>query len=226
LCRQLSLSKNRPSPAMKRPFSFVGILACAFSLVAQDASSLEEAQEAKGEPLAVQLWSLRSMGGLAERLESVREAGISAVEIEGTYGLSAGALKSLLDSYGMGGVGMHVEWNELRTNLGGLIAFSEGIGNRVIVLPWLGWDEFPTDSSGWFTLGRELGKLAEQAQSAGMTLVYHNHAVEMQEFEGKTALELLFEGAGRGGGGIGQWSLGLGCDFTSCYEGRSEVVYH
>src|SRR5690606_4028784 len=51
-------------------------------------------------------------------------------------------------------------------------------------------------AEGWRALGRELGDLARRLQAMDMQLAYHNHDFELVEFDGRTALDLIFEGAG------------------------------
>lgn len=51
-------------------------------------------------------------------------------------------------------------------------------------------------AAGWRALGREMGELAQRLEGQGIQLGYHNHDWELAPKEGgKTALDLLFEGA-------------------------------
>jgi len=149
-------------------------------------------------PVAVQMWTVRSLPTLEDQLKAVQAAGISAVEIVDTHGLSAEDLKVLLDQYSIEVVAMHLHTpiSELGNNFDALVAANRTLGNDKIVSPWLPPEERPTDAAGWIAIGEMLGEAARKAEAAGLVLAWHNHDFEMVEFDGKTALDLLFEAAG------------------------------
>lgn len=145
-------------------------------------------------PIAVQLFTMRDAGTIEERLAAVQRAGIKYVETAGSLGATGEEARALLDTYGIGAISAHVGLDELRGNLEGVIAYNQAIGNNTIVVPNVA--ARPEDAAGWATLGTELGGIAEKLDDAGMRLAYHNHNWELEEFEGKTALEILLGAAG------------------------------
>jgi sugar phosphate isomerase/epimerase len=149
-------------------------------------------------PVAVQMYTLRHVASLDEQLKIVHDAGVRAVETVGTQNVSASELKRLLDTYSIRVISSHVQLADLRADLDGVVAFQQAIGNTVLVVPYLGEQERPTDAAGWTALGEELAGISERLQARGMTLVYHNHDFELVDFAGRTGLELLFEAAGPG----------------------------
>lgn len=152
--------------------------------------------DAQAKPIAVQMYTLRNVASLEEQLKIVHDAGIHAVETVGTQNASAADLKRLLDKYSIQVVSTHVQLSDLRSDLDKVVAFNKSIGNSVLVVPYLKKEERPTDAAGWTALGKELGEISKQVQAKGMTLAYHNHDFEIVDFNGKTGLELMFEGAG------------------------------
>ncbi|QWF16587.1 sugar phosphate isomerase/epimerase family protein [Lysobacter capsici] len=147
-------------------------------------------------PIAVQMYTLRNIASLDEQLKIVHDAGIHAVETVGTQNVSATDLKQLLDKYSIQVVSTHAQLSDLRSDLDKVVAFNKSIGNTTLVVPYLKKEERPTDAAGWTALGKELGKMSKKVQAKGMTLAYHNHDFEIVDFNGKTGLELMFEGAG------------------------------
>ena len=147
-------------------------------------------------PIAVQMYTLRSIEPLEQRLKAVHEAGARAVELVGTQDVTAAELGQLLERYSIRPVSAHVALADLRADLDAVVAFHRAIGNDVLVVPYLQEAERPADAAGWRALGAELGALATRLQPKGMRLAYHNHEFELVEFDGVTALELLFEAAG------------------------------
>lgn len=150
----------------------------------------------KAQPIAVQMYTLRNVPSLDERLKIVHDAGIHAVETVGTQDVTAAELKKLLDHYQIKPVSTHAALADLRKDLDGVVAFNRAIGNTTLVVPYLPDDQRPRDAAGWTALGEEIGELSKRVQAQGMTLAYHNHDFELVDFGGKTGLDLLFEAAG------------------------------
>ncbi|AWH16839.1 xylose isomerase [Stenotrophomonas sp. ZAC14D2_NAIMI4_7] len=147
-------------------------------------------------PIAVQMYTLRNAGTLDQQLKIVHDAGVHAVETVGTQDVSAAELKQLLDKYGIKAISSHTALADLRNDLDNVVAFNRAIGNTTLVVPYLDSKDRPSDAAGWTALGQELGRIAKQVQAQGMRLAYHNHDFELVDFDGRTALELLFEAAG------------------------------
>jgi len=144
-------------------------------------------------PIAVQMYTLRSLASLEEQVKAVYAAGVTAVETVSTQGVSAEALNVLFRRYSIKPISMHVSLGALRgDDFDALVAFNKEIGNRLLVVPQV---STPTDAAGWRALGRDLGEAAERVAAAGLTLAYHNHDFEFVEFDGKTGFDLLFEAA-------------------------------
>jgi sugar phosphate isomerase/epimerase len=145
-------------------------------------------------PLAVQLYSLRKMPeSLDERLGKVAAAGYRGVETIGDHDLSAGALQELLDKHNLQAISSHVGFEPLEKDVDKWIAFNQAIGNQVIVIPYLAEELRPKDAAGWAALGERFGKLGKRISEAGMRLLYHNHAFEMVETDGKLMIEWLLD---------------------------------
>lgn len=167
------------------------ILAGVNSVAAQDAA-------AEGEtalPIAVQMYTLRNSGSVDDQLAIVQDAGVSAVELVGTQDMSANDLSELLDSHGIEAISAHVQLDALRANIEAVIAFNKAVGNAVVTVPYLAEGARPTDAEGWTALGEELEELAGRLEAEDITLAYHNHDFEMEEFDGRTALEVMLDAA-------------------------------
>jgi len=178
---------------MNTPVRTTATLALLF-LVALPAFARDAA--APQPPIAVQMYTLRDAGTLDQQLKIVHDAGVGAVETVGTQNVSAAELKRLLDRHSIKAISSHVQLDELRKDLDGVVAFNRSIGNTVLVVPYLDEKARPTDAAGWTALGQELGRIATRARAGGMRLAYHNHDFELVDFDGRTGLELLFAAAG------------------------------
>lgn len=152
---------------------------------------------AEGElPVALQMYSLRTYGSVEggvfeEQLALAADAGYGWIETVGTHDLSAEEMNALLQKYDLNVASTHVGMDMLRDGLDELIAFNEAVGNTNIVMPYAEAE----DAAGWQALGAELGEIGARLREAGMTLAYHNHAHEMEELDGKLAIDHLLDAA-------------------------------
>lgn len=160
------------------------------------ASTQAAAVPATTKPIAVQMYTLRDIPSLENRLKVVHDAGARAIETVGTQDVTAPELKALLQKYGIEVIASHVQLADLQKDPAAVVAFNRAIGNDVLVVPWLDAADRPKDAAGWTALGKELGAMATTLKTDGMTLAYHNHDFELVDFDGKTGLELLFDAAG------------------------------
>lgn len=147
-------------------------------------------------PIAVQLYSLRNVDmPFDELLGEVAAIGYTGVETVGDHGLSADEMNEILEKHGLQAVSAHVQLSALESDFDGVAAFHKAIGNYTLIVPFLAPDDRGTDSTGWTTLGQRLDAIGQQARAAGMRLLYHNHAFEMEQVEDKLAIDWLMDGA-------------------------------
>lgn len=146
-------------------------------------------------PIAVQMYTLRDYGSFEEQLQLAADSGYANVETVGTHDLSAEEMNALLDETGLSVVSAHFDLNTLRTDLEGVVAFNEAIGNTNIVMPYLGEEDRPQDAAGWQELGAELNDIGAQLRESGIQLAYHNHDFEMEEIDGELIIDHILNAA-------------------------------
>lgn len=182
---------------MAYTFTLRGLLASASLALALTATgAMAQDRVAADLPIAAQMYTLRDHGTLDEQLAAVQAAGVTAVETVGMQETDAETLKAALDAHGITAISTHAQLADLRADLDAVVAFNKAIGNNVIVVPYLQEEERPTDVAGWQALGTELAGISDKLKAQDMVLAYHNHDFEMAQFDGRTALEIMFEAAG------------------------------
>lgn len=157
------------------------------------------AQEPEGLPISAQLYTVRNVGTLDQQLATIAGAGIRYVEpfrFAGMTDAPAAEFKALLDKHGLKVSGMHINLGAIAEETDSLVAFNKAIGNTRLIVPALPGSITPKDKEGWQAMGRVFGILAATLKPKGMQLGFHNHTVEMEVFDGRTALEWFAEAAG------------------------------
>ena len=124
----------------------------------------------------IQLYSCRDFmeKDMAYTLKKVAEIGYKYVEFAGFFGSCAEEIKAMLDENGLMLCGTHSSLNDLERDFEGTVKYHKIIGNTNYIIPGL-----PTRTV------EEVDKAIEQLNrfqpmlaAEGITLGYHNHAVE------------------------------------------------
>jgi sugar phosphate isomerase/epimerase len=156
-----------------------------------------QGQTAGGLPLSAQLFTARSAGDVDAQLAVVEQAGFRHVELFRFYGMPetpAGELKATLAKHHLSVSGFHIMLGDITVKH--IVEYNKAIGNTRIIIPAFSEQQTPATKEGWIALGRTVGILSNAFKAEGMQIGFHNHAKEMQLFDGKTGFEWFFEGAG------------------------------
>ncbi|MGX7031459.1 sugar phosphate isomerase/epimerase family protein [Vagococcus zengguangii] len=130
---------------------------------------------------ALQLWSVKEacVENFAKTLCEVADMGYEGIEFAGYYDMPAEALRELLEELKLEVAGSHIPIERLRESFDDVVAYEKTIGNQRIVVPWLQHET--TDE--WLAAFEELTMFQEKLAARDMTLIYHNHAHELLDFE-------------------------------------------
>ena len=118
-------------------------------------------------------------------LEKIAQIGYDGVEFLGFFGCKPSDIRNKLDSCGLTAIGDHVAFDEFIENTDKIIDERKEIGCGYI-----------TVGAPKKHLGQSPGinRLGEKMNAAGMKLLFHNHAEELQICEnGKSILENIFD---------------------------------
>jgi len=146
-------------------------------------------------PIALQMYTLRDDAekDFAGTIRKVAEIGYAAVELAGHGGLSVQELSGLLADNHLKVAGSHIALEVLESDLPKVIEENLALGNRHIVIPYLGEDRRRT-AEDYKKVAETLNKYGESLQSSGMTLCYHNHDFEFQPLDnGQLGEDILLE---------------------------------
>jgi len=142
-------------------------------------------------PIALQLYTVRDM--LEEDFKGVcrqlAEAGYKGFEFAGNYGGMAPAeLADFLAELGVKCAGFHTSLDLISQPGSELYAYAEALECPYVTTSLAGEVE-----SNWLPTIERVKEVAHIAKANGLQFTYHNHASELQEIDGKYALDLLYE---------------------------------
>ena len=126
-------------------------------------------------------------------IEKLSEIGYDGIEFFGFFGHTPSDIKRKLDSCRISAIGNHVPFDEFVSSTDTVIADHKELGCKYIsILPPCA-DGFPGGCNYSSTLN-SLRLIGEKMNKAGMTLLYHNHAEELQSsYNGKSYLHNIMD---------------------------------
>lgn len=150
----------------------------------------------KIEQVAVILYTLRDFcktpADLAKTLKKVRDIGYTAVQVSGIGKVPAADLNKMLADNGLTCCATHENGDEIRHETEKVIDFLQELGCTYTAYPFpMGIDLAKKED--WTALIQDLDKAGEKMAAAGITLCYHNHHQEFVQFDGKTALQRIYD---------------------------------
>jgi sugar phosphate isomerase/epimerase len=148
--------------------------------------------------IAAQLFTLRehckTPADIAATLKRVRAIGYEAVQVSGIGPIEPADLRRILDGEGLIACATHEGGDMLLDRTEQAMDKLRALGCKMTAYPYPGGVDL-TVLEQVQTLARRLDEAGRKFAAAGMTLAYHNHAVEFTRLQGKTALEWILETA-------------------------------
>ncbi len=152
----------------------------------------------KIEQVAVILYTLRDFcktpADIAKTLKKVSDIGYTSVQVSGVGEIAEEELNKMLADNGLTCCATHEDSDEIRQNPEKVIEHLQKLNCAYTAYPFPKGIDFAKEED-WTALIQDLEKAGEKMAAAGITLCYHNHHQEFVQFKGKTALELIYEGA-------------------------------
>lgn len=145
--------------------------------------------------ISVQLYSLRDAGDFDTQLALARDCGYEWVESVGAHGLSAADFAQRVQSHGLRVSSMHAGLALLEGESETVLEVCRRTACALVVMPWLPMGERPASAAGWTALGRRLAAIGDVLRREGVALAYHNHDFEFHTYDGRCAIEWIFDAA-------------------------------
>ncbi|MCY3021518.1 MAG: sugar phosphate isomerase/epimerase [Planctomycetota bacterium] len=144
--------------------------------------------------LAAQLYTLRDFtktpADIAQTMKKVRQIGYRAVQCSALGPIPPADLKKILDGEGLFCCATHIGFERMRDDPDGVIAEHKTIG-----CPYTAVGGLPgayRNAEGYPRFAKEASAVAKRLKEGGLTWGYHNHSFELEKFNGRTGLEILY----------------------------------
>jgi sugar phosphate isomerase/epimerase len=147
--------------------------------------------------LSAQLYTVRnflqSPADVASSLKKIRAIGYRFVEISSLEHIPAPEIKSMLDNADLQISAIHFDFEPLLANLETCLEQCRVLGTKNIILCMMPESYAQQGREGFQRFINEAIPLCESVHAAGFTISYHNHNYEFTRFDGRPALEWIFE---------------------------------
>ena len=175
---------------------------------------------------SLQLYSLREVPTLRQRMEIAAQAGYTGVEFAGYDGIAGPEMRRLLASLGLRGTGSHIAYDALRDDLDGCVRYCLEAGITSAACP--GCEMNDRDQA--LAQAEFLEACAERFGAEGIPFAYHNHAHEFADAgNGETLFDVLLHNTSTLGAELDVfWAAYAGVDplaFIQTYAGRVPLLH-
>lgn len=150
---------------------------------------VEKIEKIKVPPLSVQLWSVKDAvkSDFEGTLKALANMGFQGVEFAGDYGNYSEdpkGLKAFLSSIGLKASGAHIGVDQLRgEKLDTTLSFLKDLGTDLVIIPY---DSRAMSTDGIVEFVAEVNALSQHLAKTGMTIGYHNHDQEFNDYKEST----------------------------------------
>ncbi len=147
--------------------------------------------------IAVQLYTLRSLlndpAQLGDVLGRLREIGYETVEVAGLGPRTIDRFGEELARAGMNACALHAGLDRLTRDFDAVVEEGTRWRCEYVVVPSIPESYRSTD--GYRRFAAEIAAVAIRLREHGLRLAYHNHAFELERYDGQTGLETIFASA-------------------------------
>ncbi|MBM4154161.1 MAG: sugar phosphate isomerase/epimerase [Lentisphaerae bacterium] len=167
-------------------------VACAAVLSAVAGEKTVGTGDAFKGPVGLQLYSLRDSfkKDVPGTLDAVKALGFKYVELAGTYGLSAGEFRTMLDARGLVAIAGHFPMDRYLKDPDGLAKEAKELGLQYTGVAWYG-HKSPLDEAQCLKMAADFNAAGKNMAERGLKFYYHNHGYEFHPHGDGTLFDLL-----------------------------------
>ncbi len=161
--------------------------------------------------IAAQLYTVREFcktpADFAKSMAKVSEIGYEAVQISGVGPMAAAEMRRICDGEGLKICATHVGFEALLNETAAQIDFHKTLGCENVAIGGLP-ASYRENGAGFLRFAKEATEVGRRLAAAGLTFSYHNHSFELEKFDGRLALDIIYEESDPGLGAARRWGPG------------------
>jgi sugar phosphate isomerase/epimerase len=146
--------------------------------------------------IAAQLYTLRNFtktpADIAQTMKKVKAIGYDVVQLSGLGPIDTHELRNILDGEGLTVCATHTAFERMRDEMEAVLEEHAILGCKNLAIGGLP-TVYRKDADSYLRFAKEASELAETLAQRGYTWSYHNHSFELEKFDGRTALAILYE---------------------------------
>lgn len=147
--------------------------------------------------LAAQLYTVREFmktpKDMASSLKKIRDIGWEAVQLSGHGPIKPQELRKMLDDAGLSVCATHTSFERMRDAMDEVMEEHRILGCKNLAIGGLPGTYREDSAAGYARFAKEASEVAKKLAENGFTWSYHNHSFELERFDGRTALAILYE---------------------------------
>lgn len=144
--------------------------------------------------LAAQLYTLRDFTktppDIAQTLKRVKALGYEAVQLSALGPIAPSELKKILDGEGLTVCATHIGFDRMQNEPQAVIDEHRLLNCKYVAIGSL--PQGYRTAEGYRRFARDASQAAHRLAEGGLIFAYHNHSFELEKFDGRTALEILY----------------------------------
>ncbi len=149
----------------------------------------------KKKRIAAQLYTVREFcktpEDIAKSMRKIKEIGFDAVQASGLGPIDTAELKRMLDGEGLECCATHESGKTIVEETGKVIEKLQILDCSYTAYPY---PHVPLKSyDDCVRLAKDLERAGKEMSKEGLVLCYHNHAIEFEKFDGRTALDIIYD---------------------------------
>ena len=145
--------------------------------------------------LAAQLYTVRDFTNtpaeIATTMKKVKQLGYDAVQCSALGAIDAHELKRIVDGEGLTICATHTDYDRMRDEPQAVIDEHNLWGCKHAAIG--GLPEEYRNAEGYARFAKEASAVAKRLAEGGLAFSYHNHSFELERFNGRTGLDILYE---------------------------------
>jgi sugar phosphate isomerase/epimerase len=145
--------------------------------------------------LAAQLYTVRDFtntpADIATTMKKVKQLGYDAVQCSALGTIDAHELKRIVDGEGLTICATHTDYDRMRDEPQAVIDEHNLWGCKHAAIG--GLPQEYRNAEGYARFAKEASDVAKRLAEGGLTFSYHNHSFELEKFNGRTGLEILYQ---------------------------------